>query len=256
MKKFLSLLALILLISFSVANAAKIEPVTDEVGLLKAQEIQTLNDKIHAVEQAHKIKIGVAFVKKVRGDIVEAADGFLQKNFINGANGGIVFYVDMNAHRFEVVTDRRLVKIITIYDGLDFLKEKFHDSLGTGDYYGATNDFIDGVDELMTYYETKGVPYGQRVPGEFDPIAAAIAVAISIFCGVSIRSMLIGKMSNIRHAMEAIKYLKKNSFKLIQNRDTFLFMHVERHTKSGSGGGSNSSSGSTSSGGGHSGGSF
>jgi len=70
-----------------------------------------------------------------------------------------------------------------------------------------------------------------------------------------IRSALIGKMSNIRHAQTATNYLKKETIKLKKARDTFLFMDVERRSRSSSGS-SSGSSGSTSSGGGHSGGSF
>lgn len=255
LKKFLGLLALMIIFNVAVTSAARLEPVTDEVGLLKPTEIELLNQRIKSVEQKHKVKIGVAFVKNVRGDIVEVADDFLHKNFGNGLNGGIVFFVDMNQRRYELVTDNRMVERITTYTGLDFLKDKFQSSLSADDYYGATNNFIDGVDELLTYYETNGVAYGQRKPGEFDPIAAMIAFVVAVICGVMIRSALIGKMSNIRHAQTAINYLKKETIKLKKARDTFLFMEVERRSRS-SGRNSRGSSGSTSSGGGHSGGSF
>ncbi|MBR6887372.1 MAG: TPM domain-containing protein [Selenomonadaceae bacterium] len=236
MKKFLSLIALILLISFSVASAAKIESVTDNAGLLKPTEIELLNQRIHNIEQAHKIKIGVAFVKNVRGDMVTASNDFLDKNFANGMNGGIVLLVDMKNHKYEMSTDRRMVERITDYDGIAFLKDKFQSDLSAGNYYSAVNNFVDGVDELLTYYETKGVAYGQRAPGEIDPIAAAVAVVTAIILGVFIRSALIGSMSNIRHAMTAIDYLQKNTVKLNEARDTFLFMNVQRRPKSSGGG--------------------
>ena len=252
MKKFLSLIALILLISFSVSSAARIESVTDNTGLLKPTEIELLNQKIRNVEQAHKIKIGVAFVKSVGGrDMVTASNDFLDKNFANGMNGGIVLLVDMKNRKYEMATDRRMVERITDYDGIAFLKDKFQSDLSTGDYYSAVNNFVDGVDELLTYYETKGVPYGQRAPGEFDPIAAAVAVVTAIILGVFIRSILIGSMSNIHHAMTATDYLKKNTVKLNEARDTFLFMNVQRRPKS-SGGGRRSGGGHG--GGGHGGG--
>ncbi|MBE8951306.1 MAG: TPM domain-containing protein [Quinella sp. 3Q1] len=236
MKKFLSLIALILLISFSVVSAARIESVTDNAGLLKPTEIELLNQRIHNIEQAHKIKIGVAFVKNVRGDMVTASNDFLDKNFANGMNGGIVLLVDMKNHKYEMSTDRRMVERITDYDGIAFLKDKFQSDLSAGDYYSAVNNFVDGVDELLTYYETKGVAYGQRAPGEIDPIAAAVAVVTAIILGVFIRSALIGSMSNIRHAMTAIDYLQKNTVKLNEARDTFLFMNVQRRPKSSGGG--------------------
>ena len=236
LKKFFGLLALILLINFSVANAARLEPVTDQVGLMKATEIELLNKKIREVEKEHKIKIGVAFVKSVgSSDMITASNNFLDQNFANGMNGGIVLLVDMKNRKDEISTDRRMVERITDTSGIPFLKDKFQSDLSAGNYYGAVNNFVDGVDELLTYYETKGIAYGQRAPGEFDPMAAGLAVVIALFLGIMIRSTLIGKMSNIHRAMEAIDYLKKNTVKLTENRDTFLFMSVKRRPKSSGG---------------------
>ncbi len=233
LKKFLSLIALILLISFSTASAA--QSVTDKAGVLKSTEIELLNQKIHEIERAHKIKIGVSFVKSLDGrDIVQASDDILYQNFSNGKNGGIVLLVDMNDRKYEMATDTRMLEQITDSDGIPFLKDKFTSDLSAGNYYGAVNNFADGVDELMTYYETNGVAYGQRMPGEIDPMAAGLAVIIAIFLGVMIRSILIGLMSNVHHATAASDYLKKNTVKIFDNHDTFLFMTVKRRPKSSS----------------------
>ena len=233
---FALLVALILLINFSAASAARLEPVTDKVGLLKTTEIELLNQQIKKVEQAHKIKIGVAFVKSVGGlDMVTASNDFLDENFANGMNGGIVLLVDMSKRKYEMSTDSRMLERITDFDGIPFLKDKFQSNLSAGDYYGAVENFADGVDELMTYYETNGVAYGQRKPGEFDPMAATMAGLLAILGGFGIRSSLIGSMSNIHHARAAGDYLKKNSVKFLESRDTFLFMNVQRRARSSGG---------------------
>ena len=246
MKRFLSLIALILLIHVT-ANAAA---VTDNAGLLNDTEIELLNQRIRNVEQTHKVKIGVAFVQSVGGrDMIAASNEFLDQGFANGFNGGIVLLVAMDKRKYEMATDRRMIERITDHDGIPFLKDKFQSSLSAGDYYGATSKFIEGVDELLTYYETNGLAYGQRSPEGFDPMAAGLAVVMSLFAGVMIRSSLIGSMSNIRHALTAIDYLKKNTVKLTENRDTFLFMNVQRRSRGGG-----RSSGGGHGGGGHGGG--
>lgn len=252
MKKFLSLLALMLLITFSVADAARVSPVTDKANLLSDTEIEMLNRKIRDVEQAHKIKIGVAFVKSIGNrDMITASNDLLDENFANGKNGGIVLLVDMGERKYEMSTDSRMGERITDTDGIPFLKENFQSDLRADNYYGAANNFVGGVDELMTYYETNGVAYGQRSSGELDPMAATMAVVIAIFFGTVIRSSLISSMSNISHAMAATDYLKKKSVKITESRDTFLFMNVQRKPKS-SGGGSRR--GGSHGGGGHGGG--
>lgn len=232
-KKFFGLLALILLINFSSANAAH---VTDKAGLLGAAEVDLLNQKIQGIEQAHKIKIGVVFVKSIGGrDMITTSNELLDQNFANGINGGILLLVAMDKHKYEMSTDRRMIERITDGDGIPFLKKKFQPSLSAGNYFEAVNNFADGVDELMTYYETNGYAYGRRAPGSFDPTAAGLAVVIAIVIGVFVRSSLIGSMSNIRHAMEAIDYLKKNSVKFTESRDTFLFTNIKRRPKGGGG---------------------
>ena len=126
MKKFFSLLALILLITFSVASGARLESVTDNAGVLKATEIELLNQKIRNIEQKHKIKIGVAFVKSIgSSDMITASDDLLDDNFSNGKNGGIVLLVDMKNRKYEMSTDRRMLEIITDSNGIPYLKDKF-----------------------------------------------------------------------------------------------------------------------------------
>lgn len=234
-KKFFGLFALLIALNFSICEA-RLESVTDNAGVLNATEVELLNQRIRNVEQAHKVKIGVAFVKTIGGrDMVTASNDLLDQNFANGMNGGIVLLVAMDKRKYEMSTDRRMVEQITDFDGIPFLKDKFQASLSAGNYYAAVNNFVDGVDELLTYYETNGLAYGHRSPDEFDPMAVALAVALAIFCGVGIRSWLIGSMSNIRHAMAAIDYLKKDTVKLTENRDTFLFMNVQRRARGGGG---------------------
>lgn len=251
LKRFFGLLALCIALNFSVANAA-LQPVTDKAGVLKPTEVELLNQRIRNVEKAHKVKIGIAFVKTVGGrDMITASNDLLFENFSNGKNGGIVLLVAMDKRKYEISSDKRIVERITDSGGLPFLKEKFQPELSAGKYYNAANNFVDGVDELLTYYETNGVPYGAAVkPKGFDPMAGAGAVVIALLIGVVVRSSLIGSMSNIRHAMAAIDYLKKNTVKFTENRDTFLFMTVKRRPRSGGGGSRGGSHGGSGGGGG------
>lgn len=243
----------VLLINFSVASAA--QSVTDQTGHIRVEEVELLNQKISAIESAHKIKIGVVIVKSLNGrDIVAASDELLDKNFANSINGSIVLLVDDYNRKYEISTNERMMQRITNHDGIPFLAKKFKPSLSAKNYYVAANDFVDAVNELVTYYETNGVAYGQQSREGFDQVAAVIAAVTAILFGVMIRSSLIGSMSNIRHAMEAIDYLKKNSVKLTESRDTFLFTNIQRRPRGG--GGKRSGGGGHSSGHGGGGGSF
>lgn len=284
---FAFIISVLILLAGQMASA---ESVIDEAGLLNDMEIELLNQRIHNMEQNHQVRIGVAFVKSIgRRDMITASDDLLDKNYANGTNGGIVLLVAMDKHKYEMSTNSRMMERITDMDGIPFLKDKFKSALSAGNYYEAASNFVDGVDELLTYYETNGVAYGRQPSHEnfnpvssitdtsstpyeqnsapvssiadtsstpygqsFDPVAAVIAAVMAILFGIMIRSWLIGSMSNVRHAMAATDYLKKNTVKLTENRDTFLFMNVQRKARSSGGGGRRLGGGGRSGGGGHS----
>jgi len=83
-------------------------------------------------------------------------------------------------------------------------------------------------------------------------LSLGFAIIFSIVCGIMFRSSLIDSMSNVQPAISAREYLKRESVKITEKRDHFLFRKVERRRKS------KSSSHSGGGGGGHggSGGSF
>ncbi|MCR5833947.1 MAG: TPM domain-containing protein [Selenomonadaceae bacterium] len=252
LKKFIGLLTLMIVLSFSAVSAAQLQPVTDDLGLLGAEELKSINQKIKSMEQTHGIKIGIWFTKmKNNTDMITASNNFLDQNFAKSKNGSIVLIVDMNLRKYEMATNSLMLQKITDTDGIPFLKGEFQPALHNGDYYGAANSFVDGVDKLVSYYEKNGQPYGSA-PDGIDFAALGGAIIVALLCGLGIRSWLIGSMSNIHHASEATDYLQKNSVNINENRDTYLFKNVTRTKKS-----SNSSSrggGGSHGGGGHGGG--
>lgn len=251
--------SLLILLLSQIASAAS---VTDEVGLLSDMEIELLNQRIANIEQAHKIKIGISFVESIgRSDMITASNDLVDEyianaNGVNVANGGIVLLVAMDKRKYEMATDQRMMNIITDNDGIPFLKNKFQPELKRNNYYKAADNFIDGVDYLLVHYETNGLSYPAYTPtshegsGSYDtnnadynydspvfvPSVAGIAFVGAIVIGVIVRLVLIGSMSNIHHERAAIDYLKKNTVKFTENRDTFLFMNVQRKPKGGGGG--------------------
>ena len=62
-----------------------------------------------------------------------------------------------------------------------------------------------------------------------------MAGLLAILGGFGFRSMRIGAMSTVHHARAAGDYLKKNSVKFLESRDTFLFMNVQRRPRSSGG---------------------
>lgn len=226
--------------------------VVDTAKILSKNQIQTLTAKIHQLEQKHKIRVGINFLKSIGNrNIDTVANERLRKSFGDGQNGGILLVVDMDKRNWNIALDAKLEQRILSYSDVVNYSDSFYNNLHENNFFDAANVYLDSIDALLNYYEANGTPYDRSQ--EFDPMALMIAFVIAVVIGFLIRSWLIGSMSNVKFASEATDYLKRESVHLTEERDTYLYTNVTRHKKSRS---SNSSSGRGSSGGSSGGGSF
>ena len=222
--------------------------VVDDAGLLRQNDLQSLNAKIQQVEQKHGVKIGVIFRQTTGNQNVDTtANHLLKKYYADSQNGGIILLVVMDTRSWNIALDAKLNQRILSYNDVAYLNDGFMDKLHNDNFADAANIFVENVDTLLNYYDQNGTPYDRTE--QFNPMALAAAVLIAIVLGFAVRSWLIGSMSNVRHAQEATDYLKRDSIKMTEQRDTYLFTNVSRRPKS-----SNKSSGGGHSGGGSSGG--
>ena len=201
-------------------------PVVDEANLLSAAEIQALNKKIASIEQKHGVRIDIDFLRTIGNrEISIAARTLLEQNLNDGRNGNILLLVVMDQRNWYISTDGQMDARIPNVSGIG---RAFVNSLTDGDYSSACSKFLDAVDSSLSYYEQNGAAYD----GGFNPAAAMIAVVLGLMFGVMVRGRLISGMSNIHHETTATDYLKRETFKLLTNRDIYLFTNVTRRPKS------------------------
>ena len=201
--------------------------VVDDANVLGEKNIQALSAKIKQVEQKHGVRIGVNFYKTIGNQNVDTTANHLLKKY---------------------ALDAKLTQRILSYTDVAYLNDGFMDKMHNDNFAGAADIYVKNVDELLTYYEQNGKPFDRTE--QFNPMALGAAVLIAIVLGFFVRSILIGSMSNVHHAQEAADYLKRDTVKLTDRRDTYLFTNVTRRPKSSG----NKSSGGGSRGGGSSGG--
>lgn len=275
MKKFFAFVTLIFCLNFTVAFAANenyddygdyvddvqkvpiaVEnpvSIVDTLRLLQPNEVSALTKKIQQVEQKHQVRIGIEFLKNTHGqNIVDTANSLLDRNFLGEPNGGILLLVVMDSRKWRIATDAVMRNRISDL-ATEEIATSFVDKLTNGDYYGACNSYIDGVDKCLTYYETNGTPYD---PSQgIDSSALIVSIITAIILSAIFRTMLISSMSNVQQATTAGEYLNRDSVKITDKNDTYLFTNVSRRRKSKSRGSGGSGRGG---GGGHggSGGSF
>lgn len=250
MKKILMILQgtclLLLLICQSVALAAA--PVVDQAKLLSDSQREALTLKIRQVEADHKVKIGIYTLQNLPNNMSpgKMADNILDKDYAGGENGSIVLLIAMGSRDWYISTDNNMRARITDEAGINGLKNLFLEDLSDGEYNASFNNFIDGVDKYLTYYEENGEPYDPSC--EFNMLAGIVALLVAAVGGGFFAFYLICGMSNVAPAIEASAYLEKNSVDIWQQQDKYLYTTVTRHKKSKSS--SSSSSGSSHGGGG------
>ena len=252
MKKLLIVLQgaclLILLLCQSLAMAAS--PVSDQAKLLSSPQREALAAKIQQVEAAHKVKIGICTLQNLpQGmSVGKYANNTLDNNYAGGENGSIVLVIAMGSRDWYISTDNNMRARIADETGIKGLKNLFLEDLSDGEYEAGFNAFVNGVDKYLSYYEKEGKPYDPA--DEFDILAAILAVAVAAAGGFFFAYYLICGMSNVAPALEAGKYLRKDTVDINQRQDRYLFTTVTRRTKSKSSDSSSSASDSSHGGGG------
>lgn len=215
--------------------AAQVEvagPVVDQAKLLTQAQAEKLTAKIKAIEEKHKVKIGIYTLQDLPNGMKagKMANNVLDEHYANGPNGSIVFLIAMGSRDWYISTDNTMRQRIVDGVGIDGLKELFLEDLSDGNYAESFGAFVDGVDKYLNYYEETGEPYDPTA--EFSWLAAVVAALVALVFGWGFREYLISCMSNVAPAAEASAYLKQGSFQLAQSHDTFLYTTVVRETKS------------------------
>ena len=141
----------------------------------------------------------------------------------------MVLLLSMKDRDWYISTDNGMRKMITDKAGIKALSGKFLPALKKNNYPEAFGQYAKGADELLAYYQKEGKPYDPA--NAFNPLALAIAAAVSLGIGFLVRRILIGQMNNVMPALEAGVYLDRDSFQLEENADNYLYMTVHRKPK-------------------------
>ena len=204
--------------------------VVDEADILTDSEEATLDTKLAAIEQSHKVRILIGTMKSTDGAVLgKIANNIVDEISVDGEKGTIVLLLSMKERDWYISTDNTMRVRITDGKGVDYLAGEFLPELKENKYAAAFTTFAATTDEMLTYYEKEGEPYDPA--NAFDLMALGIALACALILGGTIYYMLYEYESNVRSAAEADAYLNHDSFQLTQSEDNFLYTTVTRRTK-------------------------
>ena len=260
-KIFSAVLAIIMLFAVTVtAFAADSMPrVCDGADLLSESEEDALLSKLDEISLRQQTDIVVVTADTLEGKTpMEYADDFYDYNGYGfGENrDGVLLLVSMEDRDWWISTTGFGITAITDA-GIDYISDKFTDSLSEGEYADAFNTYAELCDKFITQAKTgKPYDYGNMPKAPFNVLwHICISIAVGFAVALIVTGIMKGKLKTVRFQSAAANYVKDGSMNVTESRDMFLYTHISRtpRPKESSSGGSSthtSSSGSTHGGGG------
>lgn len=184
-------------------------------------------------------------------------DDFCNKFYMNEGfgvgtdNSGVMLTIDMDSREMYIITKGNAIDYFDD-ERTDLILDDVAYYLSSGDYYEASQAFIDGT---CTYYN-EGIPVGGSYTyveeeTSFVYVIGYVVIALVIALGVAALAVVFVKLRYKNHGKENIYDLRGNSVtKITDSQDVFLTKHVSVTTVSSSSSGSRGSSGGGSSHGG------
>ncbi|MGN0307554.1 MAG: TPM domain-containing protein [Lachnospiraceae bacterium] len=232
----------------------------DMADLLSESEEKELLSQLNEISERQKLDTVVVTVNTLDGKTpMEYADDFYDYNGygFGEENDGILLLVSMEDRDWWISTTGYGITVFTDA-GIDYIAESFLPKLSDGDYATAFMTYAQLCDEFITQakngpsYDNGNLP---KIPFDFG-LNLIIAIVVGLVVAFITTSIMKGQLKSVRFKATATDYLKRDSMKITQSKDLFLYKNVsrsERPKESSSSGGSSthtSSSGSSHGGGG------
>ena len=205
--------------------AADFPLLTDEAGLLSVDEYSSLENELSEVSEKLGWDIIVITLNGLGGKTPEKyADDFMDENGFRNSDtfDAALLLVSMEDRDVHVATSGECINALDE----DYVSNVVITYLGEGDYYGAFERFIDEC-ENPTYPDD----YDDEEPVKKDFNAGSSGI-ISAIVGVITSFVSTGKMKSklksVGKKQTAAGYVRKESFSLVDERDTFLYSSVSR----------------------------
>ncbi|MCR5254829.1 MAG: TPM domain-containing protein [Acetatifactor sp.] len=241
-KSLVALLPIIMAFTFGITARAE-SRLTDYADLLTPGGEQEVIQALDEVSEKYGMDICVATVFGRDGDIVSFTDDFYDKRY---SADGVILMIDMSDRSWYISTCGECIKAFTD-DGIQYIGDRIIGDLGDG-YYAESfltyarlcDSFIEG--------ERNGIIYdGGNMPK--DPYKAGLSLVISLVIGIIVGfiyvSSLKSKLNTVGFNKDAGNYVVRGSFKLNEQRDSYIYSRVTKVRRESSSSSSRSGGGSS-----------
>ena len=229
MKKFLLLLTCFTLLFSLCVTAGATEDkihIWDEAQLLTEYEVDMLQDKAAQISADYSMDVLIVTVESTGYKSVEtyAEDFYLDNEYGYGEDhSGFIFLIAMDTREWTVRTFGEGRYALSDSASED-LVDGIISALSNGMYYSAFYAFLNDLEvEIKDYLET--------TPDEIL-ITVLVVLGIGALVGFITISIMKKGMKTAVFQRGAQNYIKNGTFKLLANRDIFLYSHVTRVRRS------------------------
>lgn len=259
-KQFISLFMLLLFVAMMIPVSAERAPrLTDAAGLLSESEQAELISTLDQISEKHQVDVVVVTIDSL-GEMTpaECAEYFYD-NFDYGFGSdksGVLLLISMEERDWYITSVGFGITSVN-EAGRKYISDNMLGYLSDGYYAKAFEEFAFCCDYLISLAET-GDPFDyDDFPKEPFGVLKhlIISAVIGLVAAFIVTGSMKGKLKSVRHQTTANNYVKKDSMKVTQSRDLFLYRQVSRTERprdedSGSSDTHTSASGQTHSGGG------
>ena len=257
MKKLKILIAVVfcLAVTALAVSAGKYGAVCDNAGLFTESQELALSGEIDSIISEYGFDV-VIYTDTTTGgkSRMARADDFFDYNGygIGEYDSGVILFIcmDPSDRGVHISTCGNAVHVISNYRTEKIL-DAITPMLKNGSYYSAAAEFLACVDSYAASSYTDG-PGSESLEGSDYLSIFITAAVIALIVALIVVSALKSKMVTVKKATKAKEYLADGSFRLVENRDVYLYRTVTRirRPRNNSGGGTHISSSGRSHGGG------
>lgn len=207
----------------------------DDAGLLSDSEYSTLLSKLEEISERNKCEVAVVTVTSTNGNEIRdyAADIYDYYGYGYGENDdGILLLLDMGSRQWFIVTYGFGITAMTD-SRIDSVGDDIVPYLSDGKYYDAFNTYAFDCDYYIE--ETRNSGSGDNYYGDdgvINPLYLRPSPWIAIIPGIIIAfistGVMRGKLKTVAKKAAAADYTVKNSMKLTNCVDMFLYSNVSK----------------------------
>ncbi len=234
MKKLVSLFSILALLGFCVYA-----DVYDNAGYLTGEQVLSLSEKSNDILENLNISAVIYTESEMSGyDAQSTADDLYENGSFT--EDGILFYICKETREFHFSTSGECIYIFSDYE-FDILEENVIEYLYEDNYYGAFDEFLKTVSDIVTSYNNDGVhnyvvdyengSYYEtpKEESDFDTVIfyGVVGFVVSLIIAAIITSVKSNQMNNVKLNTEASGYTDGN-LELYDSKDIFLYSSVTK----------------------------